>query len=113
MRNIILFIAISIIGIGCCKPVPKDMKPLSLKTEYLRIGFFNGKETYLQIQGTGSYSLKYNDLYMNLYDSKDLCLSSSQEKIVSEISFYSVISEEEYKLKYLEIKPNQHEDPIQ
>lgn len=49
--------------VGCCKSNTGTDR-LPTKIEYLRIGFENTKEVYIQINGTGIYDLYYGDLRM-------------------------------------------------
>lgn len=103
--NKLILIASAILLLGsCCKP---KQERLPTKTEYLRIGFENGTESYLQIQGTGIYEIKYGDeLNMQVAEQPGLsCNNSGYEMIANDVNFFSVVSEHEYNIKHLGVEP--------
>jgi hypothetical protein len=103
--NKLILIASTILLLGsCCRP---NQKRLPTKTEYLRIGFDNGKESYLQIQGTGIYELKYDDeLNMQVVEHPgEACNMDGYEMIANDVNFFSVVSEHEYNIKHLGVAP--------
>lgn len=103
--KIFLIILSTIILVGCCKP---NQKRLSTKIEYLRIGFENGKESYLQINGTGLYEIKYGDeLTMQVVEHpEESCNGNAFETIAKDVNFFSVVSEHEYNIKHLGTGPS-------
>lgn len=102
-KLILITSAILLLG-SCCKP---NQERLPTKTEYLRIGFENGKESYLQIQGTGIYELKYgDDLTMQVVERPgEACNGNAFETIATDVNFFSVVSEHEYNIKHLGVEP--------
>lgn len=102
--NKIILIASTILLLGsCCQP---NQKRLPTKIEYLRIGFENGKESYLQINGTGLYEIKYGDeLTMQVVEQPgESCNGDAFETIAKEVNFFSVVSEQEYNIKHLGVE---------
>ncbi len=72
----------------------------------MRIGFENGKEVYLQIEGTGMYEVMYDDLVQQVVENTSTaCSGEAYNKIASNVSFFSVISKEEYEIKHLGVEP--------
>ena len=103
--NKLILIASAILLLGsCCRP---KQERLPTKTEYLRIGFDNGKESYLNIQGTGIYEIKYGDeLNMQVVERPgEACNHSGYEMIANDVNFFSVVSEHEYNIKHLGVEP--------
>jgi len=100
MNKIILTVSTLLLLGSCCQP---NQKRLSTKIEYLRIGFENGKESYLQINGTGLYGIKYGDeLTMQVVEQPgESCNGDAFETIAKEVNFFSVVSEHEYSIKHL------------
>jgi len=102
MKILITLLGLALLG-SCCQP---NQKRLPTKVEYLRIGFENSKETYLQIQGTGIYGIRYNDLRQQIIESPENgCNGSGYEVIATDVNFFSVISEHEYNIKHLGVEP--------
>lgn len=104
MNKLILIVSTILLLGSCCKP---NQERLPTKTEYLRIGFDNGKESYLQIQGTGIYEIKYGDeLNMQVVEQPgNSCNHSGYEMIANDVNFFSVVSEHEYNIKHLGVDP--------
>lgn len=101
MYKILIILAV-LLG-SCCQP---NQKRLPTKVEYLRIGFENGKETYLQVQGTGLYEIKYDDeLHMQVVeDPAQSCSGKATDMIAADVNFFSVVSEHEYNIKNLGVE---------
>lgn len=102
--NKLILIASTILLLGsCCQP---NQKRLPTKVEYLRIGFENGRESYLQINGTGSYEIKYDELVMQKVENPEsACSGQGFETIATDVNFFSVVSEQEYNIKHLGVAP--------
>ena len=102
MNKILIGLAV-LLG-SCCQP---NQKRLPTKVEYLRIGFENGKESYLQIQGTGIYEIKYDDqLHMQVVENPaQSCAGKATDMIAADVNFFSVVSEHEYNIKHLGVEP--------
>jgi hypothetical protein len=103
MNKIILIVSTLLLLGSCCQP---NQKRLPTKIEYLRIGFENGKESYLQINGTGLYGIKYGDeLTMQVVEQPgQSCSGDAFETIAKEVNFFSVVSEHEYSIKHLGVE---------
>jgi hypothetical protein len=101
MYKILMVLAV-LLG-GCCQP---NQQRLPTKVEYLRIGFENGKESYLQIQGTGLYEIRYGDeLHMQVVENpSESCNGKATDMIASDVNFFSVVSEHEYNIKHLGVE---------
>jgi hypothetical protein len=101
MNKILIGLAV-LLG-SCCQP---NQKRLPTKVEYLRIGFESGKESYLQIQGTGIYEIKYGDeLTMQVVEnSNQSCNGNATETLAKNVNFFSVVSEHEYNIKHLGVE---------
>ena len=101
MNKILIGLAV-LLG-SCCQP---NQKRLPTKVEYLRIGFENGNESYLQIQGTGIYKIRYDDeLHMQIVENpNEACNGTSTEMLASDVNFFSVVSEHEYNIKHLGVE---------
>jgi hypothetical protein len=101
MYKILIVLAV-LLG-SCCQP---NQKRLPTKVEYLRIGFENGKESYLQIQGTGLYEIRYGDeLHMQVVENPaQACAGKGSDMIASDVNFFSVVSEHEYNIKHLGVE---------
>jgi hypothetical protein len=88
MKKIILLLIIpSIILFGCsrgCEEIPS-------KINYIRVGFPEHVDTYLRVDGSGEFSITYDDLVQQKYRN-----CSDYEVIANRISYFSVITEEEY-----------------
>jgi len=99
-----ILIGLAVLLGSCCQP---NQKRLPTKVEYLRIGFENGKESYLQIQGTGIYEIKYDDeLHMQVVENPaNSCAGKATDMIASDVNFFSVVSEHEYNIKHLGVEP--------
>jgi len=108
--KIFLIILSTIILVGCCKSNTGTDR-LPTKIEYLRIGFENTKEVYIQINGTGIYDLYYGDLRMAVLENPELACSGGYEKIANDVTFYSVVSESEYNSKHLNIETTPTPEP--
>jgi hypothetical protein len=103
MNKIILTASTLLLLGSCCQP---NQKRLPTKIEYLRIGFENGKESYLQINGTGLYKIRYDDLAMQTVENPDhACNQDGFETIAADVNFFSVVSEQEYNIKHLGASP--------
>jgi hypothetical protein len=95
---------LSVVLLSCC--CQSNQKRLPTKIEYMRIGFENGKEAYLQIQGTGIYEIRFNDLRQQVIESpENSCGDSGYETIAIDVSFFSAITEHEYNIKHLGVEP--------
>jgi hypothetical protein len=82
MKKILIIL---LIVSSCCSQVDKNTVS---KTEYLKIGFENGTESYITAQGNSTYEIMNN----NLYDSK----SCESTILARNITYFSIISKEEY-----------------
>jgi len=98
-----ILIGLAVLLGSCCQP---NQKRLPTKVEYLRIGFENGKESYLQIQGTGLYEIRYGDeLHMQVVENpSESCNGKATDMIASDVNFFSVVSEHEYNIKHLGVE---------
>ncbi len=103
MNKLILIASAILLLASCCQP---NQKRLSTKIEYLRIGFENGKESYLQINGTGLYEIRYGDeLTMQAVEQPEQsCNGNAFETIATDVNFFSVVSEHEYNIKHLGVE---------
>lgn len=112
MNKLILIASAILLLASCCQP---KQERLPTKTEYLRIGFDNGKESYLRIQGTGIYEIKYNDeLNMQVLEHpENACNQSGFEMIANDVNFFSVVSEHEYNIKHLGVEPTPATTPTE
>lgn len=99
--NKILLIALTLFILGCGQPL-NQLPSLPTKTEYLRIGFSNGKEIYLQVNGTSRYTILYDDLYLQLSE-KNSCGECRKDKIATDVTYFTIVSEQEYNIKHLGI----------
>jgi hypothetical protein len=98
-----ILIGLAVLLGSCCQP---NQQRLPTKVEYLRIGFENGKESYLQIQGTGLYEIQYGNLHMQVVENiNESCNGKSTDIIASDVNFFSVVSEHEYNIKHLGVEP--------
>ena len=109
MNKLLIILAV-LLG-SCCQP---NQKRLPTKVEYLRIGFENGKESYLQIQGTGLYEIRYDDeLHMQVVENpNESCAGQATQMIAADVNFFSVVSEHEYNIKHLGVTPTPVEPQI-
>jgi hypothetical protein len=108
--NKLILIASTILLLGSCCPNQKRLS--TTKVEYLRIGFENGKESYLQINGTGLYKIRYDDLVMQIIEHPEhACNEQGFETIASDVNFFSVVSEQEYNIKHLGVEPTSTPSP--
>lgn len=101
MKLTLTILTIILLG-SCCG---SNQSPLPTKTEYIRIGFQNGKESYLQIQGTGRYEIRFDDLVQSRVEYPEHACDYGYEKIATNVSFFSVVSKEEYEIKHLNKEP--------
>lgn len=91
--NKIIILLMAILSLSSCC----NNNKLQLKTNFLKIGFQNGSETHLRINGSGEYVIRYNDLYQILYENPEtVCNSDGYQKIAINVSYFSIITEQEY-----------------
>lgn len=95
MKTFVLLVTILLIcGCDC-----DSQQRLPTKNEFIRVGFIDGKESCIQIKGTGVYEIRYDDLVQQIIENPEQSCESGYEKIATDVRFFSVITEHEYNIK--------------
>jgi hypothetical protein len=89
MKKIIYLIIILSTTLLSCGTVCQE---LPTKVSYLRVGFPEHTDTYLRVEGSGRFGIAYNNLIQFKHSSCD----NEFEGIATKITYFSVITEEEY-----------------
>lgn len=84
----LLIILVSIIALSGCGE--SNCIPAPTKVTFIKVGF-KERDVYMRVEGSSKFGINYDDLVQYDYENCD-----SYKKIATDVSYFSVISEEEY-----------------